>query len=210
MVLLTFCQQPGPFHGFWCCLGTRVLNLPPPELRTFLLPGVIQALLSATWVGLASPPPVKGSGHKHACKPGQAMGRSWDIHQDLRAVRAAWPAVGSSLHSQLLTPSASHPSCLHPQPWEHRDAGCSSSAFPLLSPVCCIPGDGSHGPISQNFFTFLPQNSCLALLFPSSLHLPTPQHQAQVLATPHIPVLLPPLSQEHTQLQATAASVFPI
>lgn len=91
---------------------------------------------------------------------------------------------------------------------QHEDTGCSSTAFPFLPPASWILKDSGHGPISQNFFfTYLPQNNSLALIFPSSLHPLTPQHQAQVLRTPNIPV--PQSSQKHTQLQAPTASVFP-
>ena len=161
-------------------LHSGVPNLPPPKLRTFLLPGVTQAPLNATWVGLASPPPAKGSGHKRASKPGQAMRRSWDIHHDLRALRAAWPAARSSLHHQLLAPSAG----THPRSGGAQGRRLLRLGIPTAASNMLYPGDRGHGPISPNFFTFLPRNTCLALPFPSSLHLPTPQHQAPVLATP--------------------------
>lgn len=91
--------------------------------------------------------------------------------------------------------NSSHPSCPHPWPGEPEGCRLLQLDIPTAASNMLCPGDHSHGTISQNFFTFLPQNSCFTLLFPS-LHLPTPQHQAQVLPTPYLSVPLPPLSQE--------------
>lgn len=105
--------------------------------------------------------------------------------------------MGSSLHSQLLAPSAATP----PVSTSARGAqGCRLLQF-------CSPTAAS------NFPKFLYLSASKQLLSSSLSFFPPPSHtpapSTQVLTTPHIPAPLPPLSQEHTQLQATAASAFP-
>lgn len=64
----------------------------------------------------------------NACERGQAMWRSWDIHQDPCAWGAAWPTVGSSLHPQL----PQQPPLVPPP-----SSGGAQECRLLLVPACC-------------------------------------------------------------------------
>lgn len=154
MVLSPSCQQPGPLHGFWCCLCTQESQICP----------LLIYILSTCPEGSKA----------HSVLPG------WDLRSLLQQTAEAimhlqaWPGHEEELghpsrpacfesslaccrelpSPQLLAPSAATPPAPTLSQGEHRDAGCSGSAFPLLPPTCCILGTRAMGPFPKTSSPF--------------------------------------------------------
>lgn len=99
------------------------------------------------------------------------MKKSWDIHRDLRASRAAWPAAGSSLHPSSLLHQQPP---LQPPPSARGSTGMQAAL--AQHSHCCLQRAVSWGPGPWAHFPKLLHLSASKQLLSSSLSFSPPSH----------------------------------